>query len=90
MLHRTTFLHDLDPNFAQGKTKTTEGGTVKFTAETDLGLNPSSGVNNVNHLTVSYRGPGAITSLVFNPEGTEAPAGNATGGNNGLKMATTK
>jgi hypothetical protein len=89
VLHNTTFQHDLDPNFASGKTKTTEGGTVKFTAETDLGLNPSSGVNNVNHLMISYRGPGAITSLVFNPEGTAATAGNTTGGNNGLDLSNT-
>jgi len=89
LLHNTAFPHDLDPNFASGKAQTTEGGTVKFTAETDLGLNPSSGVNNVNHLTVSYRGPGAITSLVFNPEGTAATAGNTTGGNNGLDLANT-
>ena len=67
----------------QGIAKTSEGGTVRFMAETDLGLNLSSGMNNVNHLTVSYRGPGAITSLVFNPEGTAATAGKTTGGNNG-------
>jgi hypothetical protein len=89
VLHSTAFQHDLDPNFAMGKAVTTEGGRVKFTANTDLGLNPSSGVNNVNHLTISYRGPGAITSLVFNPEGTAATAGNTTGGNNGLDLANT-
>ena len=26
LLHQTTFQHDLDPNFASGKAKTTEGG----------------------------------------------------------------
>lgn len=89
VLHRSAFPHDLDPNFASGKAHTSEGGVVEFTANTDLGLNPSSGVNNVNHLTVTYRGPGAITSLVFNPEGTAATAGNTTGGNNGLDLAQT-
>jgi hypothetical protein len=89
LLHNTTFQHDLDPNFASGKAVTSEGGVVKFTAFTDLGLNPSSGVNNVNHLTISYQGPGAITSIVFNPEGTAATAGNSTGGNNGLDLTNT-
>ncbi len=89
LLHNSSFQHDLDPNYASGKAITSEGGTVRFTANTDLGLNPSSGVNNVNHLTISYKGPGAITSLVFNPEGTAATAGNSTGGNNGLDLTNT-
>jgi hypothetical protein len=89
LLHNSTFQHDLDPNFASGKGVTSEGGVVKFTAFTDLGLNPSSAVNNVNHLTISYQGIGAITSLVFNPEGTAATAGNSTGGNNGLDLTNT-
>jgi hypothetical protein len=62
---------------------------VRFTANTDLGLNPSSGINNVNHLTVTYQGPGALTSMVFNPEGTAATAGNTSGGNNGLDLTNT-
>jgi Subtilase family len=89
LLHRSAFPHDLDPNFASGNAPTSEGGMVRFTANTDLGLNPSSGVNNVNHLTFSYRGPGAITSVVFNSEGTAGTAGNTTGGNNGLDLTNT-
>ena len=89
ILHKSTFKHDLDPNYAEGKAFPTDGGLVRFSARTDLGLNPSSGVNNVNHLRISYKGPGAITSLVFNPEGTAATAGNTTGGNNGLDLANT-
>ena len=89
LLHRSAFQHDLDPNFASGGARTSDGGQVRFTANTDLGLNPSSGVNNVNHLTISYRGPGAITSMVFNGEGTAATAGNTTGGNNGLDLTNT-
>ncbi len=46
-------------------------------------------MNNVNHLTLTYRGPGALTSLVFNPQGTAATAGNTTGGNNGLDLTNT-
>ncbi|MBA3830565.1 MAG: S8 family serine peptidase [Chthoniobacterales bacterium] len=89
LLHNSAFQHDLDPNFASGRARTSEGGRVIFTANTDLGLNPSSGVNNVNHLTVSYKGPGALTSLVFNPEGTAQTGGNTTGGNNGLDLTNT-
>jgi hypothetical protein len=89
LLHNSSFQHDLDPNYASGKAVTTEGGTVRFTANTDLGLNPSSGINNVNHLTLSYKGPGAITSVVFNSQGTAATAGNTTGGNNGLDLTNT-
>jgi hypothetical protein len=89
VLHKTTFDHDLDPNFASGGARTTDGAQVLFQAQTDLGLNPSSGVNNVNHLTLQYRGPGALTSITFNPEGTAATAGNTTGGNNGLDTSNT-
>ncbi len=89
ILHSTAFPHDLDPNFASGRARTSDGGQVGFTANTDLGLNPSSGANNLNHLTVTYKGPGALTSIVFNPQGTAATAGNTTGGNNGLDLTNT-
>jgi hypothetical protein len=89
LLHDSAFDHDLDPNFASGGARTSDGGQVLFMAETDLGLNPSSGVNNVNHLTLQYRGTGALTSITFNPEGTAATGGNTTGGNNGLDTSNT-
>jgi hypothetical protein len=89
ILHNAAYPHDLDPNHAFGRARTTDGGVVVFTATTDLGLNPSSGVNNVNHLTLTYKGEGAVTSIVFNPEGTAATAGNTTGGNNGLDLSNT-
>jgi len=89
ILHHTTFQHDLDPNYSSGTANTSDGGQVRFTANTDLGLNPNSGINNANHLTITYTGPGALTSFVFNPEGTDATAGNTTGGNNGLDLTNT-
>ncbi len=89
LLHTNAFPHDLDPNFASGRTRTSDGGSVSFTANTDLGLNPNSGINNLNHLTVTYQGPGSLTSIVFNPQGTAATAGNTTGGNNGLDLTNT-
>lgn len=89
VLHNTAFQHDLDPNFASGQARASNGGKVRFTANSDFGLNPSSGVNNVNHLSISYTGPGSLTSIVFNPEGDAAHGGNTTGGNNGLDLTNT-
>jgi hypothetical protein len=89
LLHQAAFPHDLDPNFASSKVRVSDGGSVRITISTDLGLNPSSGVNNLNTFIVTYHGPSAISSLVFNPEGTAATAGNTTGGNNGLDLANT-
>jgi hypothetical protein len=89
LLHNTAFDHDLDPNFASGGARTSDGAQVLFMAECDLGLNPSSGANNANSLTLQYRGPGALTSITFNPEGTAATAGSTTGGNNGVDASNT-
>lgn len=89
VLHRAAFPHDLDPNFASARAQTSDGGLVKFTANLDLGLNPSAGVNDPNSLTVSYSGPGSLATLVFNPQGTAATGGNTTGGNNGLDLTNT-
>ncbi len=89
ILHQSAFPHDLDPNSASGRARTSDGGQVSITITCDLGLNPSAGVNDPNAFVVSYRGPGAITSLVFNPQGTAATAGNTTGGNNGLDLTNT-
>ena len=84
LLHQAAYPHDLDPNFSSKKVPVSDGGSVRITINTDLGLNPSSGVNNLNTFIVSYNGPSAISTLVFNPEGTAATAGNTSGGNNGL------
>lgn len=89
VLHRSAFQHDLDPNFASGRARSSDGATIAFTAFLDLGLNPSAGVNDPTSLTVSYNGPGKLTSLVFNPAGTASEAGNTTGGNNGLDLTNT-
>ena len=89
LLHHSTFKHDLDPNFVAARARTSEGGTVNISVETDLGLNPSSGVNNADSFIVKYDGPGSIATLVFNPAGTAATAGNPGGGNNGLDLTNT-
>ncbi len=89
VLESSAFPHDLDPNSVSGKARASDGSTITFTATTDLGLNPSSGVNNLNHMTVTYKGHGSLATLVFNPQGTAATAGNTTGGNNGLDLTNT-
>ena len=89
LLHQSAFPHDLDPNFASRKVPVSDGGSVYITINTDLTLNPSSGVNNANAFIVRYKGPSAIATLTFNPEGTDVTAGNTTGGNNGLDLTNT-
>jgi hypothetical protein len=89
ILHQAAFPHDLDPNAGSAKVRVSDGGSVRITINVDLGLNPSSGVNNLNSFIVSYSGPSALATLVFNPEGTAATAGNTTGGNNGLDLSNT-
>ena len=58
LLHHTAFKHDLDPNFVSARARTSEGGTVTISVETDLGLNPSSGVNNPDSFIVKYQRSG--------------------------------
>ena len=84
LLHRSTFLHDLDPNSATGAARTTTGGKVTININSDLGLNPSVGAKDPNSMSVSYVGPDSLASLVFNPAGTASTAGSVTGGNNGV------
>lgn len=89
ILQRSTFPHDLDPNFATGVARVTTtnpagSGKITITATADRGLNPGSGAFNPNSIQVTYVGPGSISTLTFNPGGTAATAGNTTGGNNGL------
>jgi hypothetical protein len=89
ILQQSTFQHDLDPNYSSGTANTSDGGKIRITINCDLGLNPSAGVNDANAFIVSYKGPGSVTSLVFNAEGMDVTAGNTTGGNNGLDLTNT-
>ncbi len=91
LLQRSTFPHDLDPNFSTGVARVsgTSSGKVTITCLSDRGVNPSSGAFNPNSFNVSYVGSGSIATLTFNPGGTAATAGNTTGGNNGLDATST-
>lgn len=84
LLQNNTFPHDLDPNSASGVARSSNGGKITLTVNSDLGLNPSAGAFNPNSINVSYVGPGTLETLVFNPQGTAATAGSTSGGNNGV------
>ena len=85
ILQRSVYPHDLDPSFASASARASNGGKVTITINSDgyLNTNASTALNDPNSIAVSYVGPGAITSLVFNPGGTGATGGNVTGGVNG-------
>lgn len=89
LLQRSTFPHDLDPYFVNGAARSSTGGKVTITLSNDSDANAGTGSNDTNAFTVSYVGPGSLATLVFNPEGTAATAGNPTGGNNGVTYNTT-
>ena len=89
ILERSAFPHDLDPYYVSGIARASNGGKVTITLSSDADTNVGTGGNNTNAFTVAYNGPGALTSLVFNPEATLATAGNPTGGNNGVTYSTT-
>ena len=84
LLERSTFIHDLDPNFASGTAKVSTGGKVTVTISSDNSSNAGQGLNDNNAFTISYIGGSSVMSFVFNPGGTSATAGNVSGGNNGV------
>lgn len=92
LLEQNTFPHDLDPDSASGTARVTGGssgiGKVTVTINSDNASTLGVGQNDPNAFTVSYIGSSSVTSLVFNPGGTAATAGNPTGGNNGVTYST--
>lgn len=87
LLQRSAFSHDLDTFSSSGSARVVNGSTgagkVTITAVSDNSANAGTGANDNNAISVSYIGGSAVTSLVFNPAGTAATAGNTSGGNNG-------
>ncbi len=83
MLQRSAFPHDLDPSYASGTARATNGGKITITINSDNSANVNTGRNDPNSIAVSYVGPGSLASLTFNPSGTATDGGNVTGGNNG-------
>lgn len=89
LLERSTFSHNLDPYAVNGSARTTTGGKVTLGLNSDSDTNTGSGGADANGFAVQYIGASALTTLVFNMEGTAATAGNVTGGNNGVTYSTT-
>lgn len=89
LLQRSTFAHDLDPYFVSGTARSNTGGKINIALSNDSDSNAGTGSNDTNAFSIAYVGPGALTSVTFNPEGTAATAGNPTGGNNGVTYSTT-
>ena len=89
LLERSTFPHDLDPNYSSGVAKVSTGGKVTVTISSDdTTVTPNVGENDPNAFTVNYIGSSSVTSIVFNPGGTSATAGNVSGGDNGVTYAS--
>jgi hypothetical protein len=88
VLERSTFPHDLDPNYVSGVARTSAGETVRVTVRSDLSSNSGTGVLDLNSSAISYSGSGSLSTLSFNPDGTSATAGNVSGGNNGVSDIT--
>ncbi len=89
LLERSTFAHDLDPDFASGSAKVSTGGKVTVSIASDNASTTGVGLNDNNVFSINYIGGSSITSFVFNPTGTAATAGNVSGGNNGVTYNTT-
>ena len=86
VLQRSTFLHDLDPFFAEGTTSTAAGGKITVSIFSDNESNPGTGIRDPNAIEVTYDGPGKVVSLDFNAQAEPTHGGNVTGGNNGLDV----
>ncbi len=84
LLERSTFPHDLDPNYASGTAKVSTGGKVTITINSDNASTTGVGLNDNNAFAINYIGNSSVTSFVFNPGGTAATAGNVSGGDNGV------
>ena len=92
-LQRSTYPHDLDPNFASGTARSTTGGKVTITISSDdsapeNAILTGTGANDTHAFAISYVGSGSVTNIVFNPQGTAATGGNITGGNSGVTYST--
>ena len=90
ILQRSGFGHDLDPFFASGQARTTNGGKLTITVRANQNGFSQSDATNVsttdpNVIAVSYVGPGSVSvsSLSFDMRG-----GNTAGGNEVTMMQT--
>ncbi|MET0225940.1 MAG: S8 family serine peptidase [Dokdonella sp.] len=84
LLHQSTFPHDLDPSAASGVARTATGDRIAIRIASDGSNNAGTGGQDANSFSVTYTGASSLATLVFNPQGTAATGGNASGGSNGL------
>lgn len=84
LLEHSTFAHDLDPSAASGVARTAGGDRIAIRIASDGSNNAGTGGQDTNAFTVAYTGASSIATLVFNPQGTAATGGNASGGANGV------
>jgi hypothetical protein len=84
LLKHSVFPHDLDPSSVSGVARTASGDKIAIRIASDGSNNVGTGGQDANSFTVTYTGASSITSLVFNPAGSAAAAGNTSGGNNGV------
>jgi hypothetical protein len=88
ILQTTTFPHDLDPYSVSGSAQTSNGGSISINVFSDNSGNNGTGEKDPNTWSVTYTGPGQLTGLSFNPQGTPQTGGNVAGGNyNGITAA---
>ena len=60
--------------------------TISISSDNEANL--GTGRNDPNSFTISYVGPGNLTSFTFNPSGSDATAGGTVSGRNGLTSST--
>jgi subtilisin family serine protease len=84
VLERSTFTHDLDPYFASGVARATNGAKITVSVSSDQTAVQSRGRNDPNSHTISFVGPSSLTSFIFNPNGLATEGGGVTSGRNGL------
>jgi hypothetical protein len=81
ILQRAGFNHDLDPFFAVGQARTSNGGKLAITVRANQnGFSNTDGTSvstsDTNVVAVSYVGPGSVSSLSFDMRGGSPTSGN--------------
>ena len=81
IMQRSAFPHDLDPFYATGQARTTNGGKVTITVRANynnfsFGDATTVSTNDTNVVAVSYAGPGSVSSLSFDMRGGSPTSGN--------------
>lgn len=85
ILQNTAFPHDLDPFYASGAAKATNGGKVTITVRGNsngfsFGDATTLSTNDANAVAVSYAGPSSIATLSFDMRGGSTASGNQVTG----------